>query len=271
MDKNIIFVYFYVMELYYDPRIRLLYIKKCSLRKWHYDHPKLPFWRLYWGSGSAATIRCLGEIVALTSKRIVLVPPNTELSQRMAQGPVTHFGVHFLADAPFNRLHSKLYVFKAEGNMPDAIKAMPLDDEDCLTNNPILITAVRGLIHVLLSKIPAEDMPPVQIQEHLAKSMTFIEENLQRSLSYLELARQMNMSVSTMLRLYQRELGLSPHEYLCQKRIEKACLLIHDRRTSIEQIAEETGFCDRYHFTKVFSRTTGQSPARFRAYGRKRI
>ena len=81
---------------------------------------------LYWNSAPGAIIRYQEQTVALTSERIVLVPPNTELSQRLEHGPATHFGAHFLTDAPFNRLHSKLYVFKAEAGMLNANPTIPI-------------------------------------------------------------------------------------------------------------------------------------------------
>lgn len=271
MDKNTVVVYYPTMDIYYNPNVRILFMKRCTLRKWYYDHPKFPFWRLYWNSMPGAIIRYKKQIIALTPERLVLVPPNTEISQRLVHGPATHFGAHFLTDAPFNRLHSKIYVFKAEAGMLSAIKALPVNDGDLLTNNLSLIMAVRGLIHLLLSKIPAAELQPLQIPEQLAENMAFIDANSQRPLSNQEIARHMGLSVNAMLRHYKRELGISPQRYLRQKRIEKACMLLHDPQRSIKQIAEETGFCDRYYFTKVFTAFTGQSPARFRAYARTRI
>ena len=49
-----------------------------------------------------------------------------------------------------------------------------------------------------------------------------------------------------------------------RQRVERACVLLHATGNSIEQIAEATGFCDRYHFTRVFTRLRGVSPAAFR-------
>lgn len=138
MDKNFFFVYYFVMEFYYNPNVCILYMKRCVLGEWHGNHPKLGFWRLYWHNARGAIIRHNKQAVELTPERIVLVPPNTELIQRLDRGPAMHFGVHFLTDAPFNRLHSKIYVFKAEaGILSNTIKNLSSDDEDGrLINNP---------------------------------------------------------------------------------------------------------------------------------------
>ena len=74
----------------------------------------------------------------------------------------------------------------------------------------------------------------------------------------------MRASVNTMFRQYQRELGMSPQAYLRQKRIEKACALLYDPERSIKQVAEETGFCDRYHFSRTFKDSQGITPFAYR-------
>jgi two-component system response regulator YesN len=48
-------------------------------------------------------------------------------------------------------------------------------------------------------------------------------------------------------------------------RVRKAATLLRGTRQSIEEIAEQTGFPNRYYFSRVFKKMTGHSPADFRA------
>ena len=48
------------------------------------------------------------------------------------------------------------------------------------------------------------------------------------------------------------------------RRIELAGVLLHNSAKKIEEIAAATGFCDRYHFSRVFKRLRGMGPAEFR-------
>lgn len=252
------------MEQYYDPGVRILLIKRQTLWKWHYDDLVAPFWRLYWNSEPGATIRHQKQLVALTPDRIILVPPKTVIIQRLPKPPVKHFHAHFLTIAPFNRLHSKIYIFDAETDLPDAIKDLPVDNKDCLRDNLNPAVAVRGLINCLLAKIPAEELERLKISTRLAENTAFIEARMEHSPSNSEIARRMGASVCTMLRQYRRELGLTPQAYLRQKRIEKACALLHDPQRNIKQVAEETGFCDRYHFSRVFKKLQEVTPLQYR-------
>ena len=253
------------MRLYYDPHLRILTMQRCSLWKWHHDHPKLFFWRLYWNSTPGAVIRYQKQAIDLTPERIVLVPPNTAISQRMSRGPVTHFYAHFLVNPPFARLHSKIYVFKAEPDILSMIKILPTNMTERFIDNLSLSMAVRGLIYYLLSKIPTAELQLLHLPAQLTENMVFIESRVCQGVSDQEIARNIGLSINAMLCIYKRKLGISPQRYLRLKRIEKACALLHDHEWSIKQIAEETGFCDRYHFTKVFTALAGQTPAHFRA------
>jgi len=59
--------------------------------------------------------------------------------------------------------------------------------------------------------------------------------------------------------------GLRPHEFVLRRRIERAqSLLLQSRLTSLD-IALSTGFRSQAHFTTVFKRLVGETPARWRA------
>ena len=72
------------------------------------------------------------------------------------------------------------------------------------------------------------------------------------------------MSVNTLLRRFREQIGCSPQAFLTDCRLQKACVLLDHTSQSIEQIAEACGFCDRYHFSKVFKAHYRCGPAAYR-------
>ena len=80
------------------------------------------------------------------------------------------------------------------------------------------------------------------------------------------LAAEAGLSRFQLLRAFARELGLTPHAYLVQRRLALARSLI-DRGSTIAQAAAESGFADQSHLTRVFTRCLGYTPA---AYARAR-
>ena len=72
------------------------------------------------------------------------------------------------------------------------------------------------------------------------------------------------------LRLFKRETGLPPHEFLIQHRIEKAKESLANQ-ASVLETAMDTGFFDQSHFGRHFKRITGKSPAAYRRSMRSRF
>ncbi len=104
---------------------------------------------------------------------------------------------------------------------------------------------------------PTSDVPTRQcidyICEHLAEPITLA-----------RLARHSGQSVSRLTQQFRRQTGLSPMEYLAQRRFERAMQLLERTRFPIKQIAAAVGFANPFYFTLRFHRHTGFSPRAFR-------
>jgi AraC family transcriptional regulator len=55
-------------------------------------------------------------------------------------------------------------------------------------------------------------------------------------------------------------MGISPHQYLLQQRVERAKQLLKQRNLSIVDIAFQCGFNSQSHFTRCFRKWTGITP-----------
>jgi len=80
------------------------------------------------------------------------------------------------------------------------------------------------------------------------------------------LAAEAGVSRFQMLRAFARELNMTPHAYLVQRRLATARSLL-DAGTSIADAAAAAGFSDQAHLTRLFRRSLGYTPA---AYARSR-
>lgn len=79
-----------------------------------------------------------------------------------------------------------------------------------------------------------------------------------------KLARECSFSRCHFSRAFKLSLGLSPHQYLLQMRVDKAKKQLMNPTLKITEVAIDCGFSDSSHFTKVFSRCTGFSPSYWR-------
>ena len=65
------------------------------------------------------------------------------------------------------------------------------------------------------------------------------------------------------LRLFKQSMGLTPDQYILQRRIEKAKFLLQHSKLGIAEVAIRVGFCDQSHLTQYFKRIVGMTPKQF--------
>ncbi|HYF50316.1 MAG TPA: helix-turn-helix transcriptional regulator [Planctomycetota bacterium] len=79
------------------------------------------------------------------------------------------------------------------------------------------------------------------------------------------LAASASLSPSHFTHQFTKYMGLSPMQFLMQRRMALACdLLLAKQDMSIKEIAQRCGFSDPYHFSAQFKRQVRQSPSSFR-------
>ncbi|HEY9606689.1 MAG TPA: AraC family transcriptional regulator [Allocoleopsis sp.] len=88
----------------------------------------------------------------------------------------------------------------------------------------------------------------------------YINEHLNQDIKLIELAAIVQMSPYHFLRLFKQSMGVTPHQYILQCRIEKAKCLLQHGELSIADVAARVGFCDQSHFTRYFKRIVGVTP-----------
>jgi len=97
----------------------------------------------------------------------------------------------------------------------------------------------------------------------LRRAVDFIQAHLAEDVSMPELAAAVGLSPFHFSRLFKKSVGLSPHQYLVQRRVERARDLLLTGQSSIATVALEVGFCDQSHLAARFKRIYGLTPRAF--------
>jgi|SRR5579871_219781 len=117
-----------------------------------------------------------------------------------------------------------------------------------------LMGAISGL------HAPGKSVPPWfrRIKDRL-------HENYRDHLRISDLARDAGVHPVHLARVFRQVERRSPGEYQQRLQVRAACQLLCNPDWPLAAIAVECGFADQSHFTRVFRRITGATPARFRA------
>jgi len=109
----------------------------------------------------------------------------------------------------------------------------------------------------------AENLPP-HTSALVKRAVAYLHQNYSRPLSRWEIAEAIGVSEDYLTRVFNRELEISPWDYLNRYRIQQAQSLLRATTFAIGVIAQQVGFKDQTYFSRVFSKQTGLSPQAYR-------
>jgi AraC family transcriptional regulator len=99
----------------------------------------------------------------------------------------------------------------------------------------------------------------------LSQAIDYINANLSRNLTLTEISAELDLSQYYFCRVFKRSIGMTPHQYLIQQRVEKSKQLLKQPEQKIIEIATQCGFANPSHFARCFRQRMGISPQQFRS------
>ena len=94
----------------------------------------------------------------------------------------------------------------------------------------------------------------------LKRTLEFIEAHLSEDLSLSRLAAAAEMSVSHFRAGFRESVGIPVHQYVIERRVERAKSLLMHEEQSIAEVALAAGFTHQSHLSRHMQRSTGFSP-----------
>jgi len=88
----------------------------------------------------------------------------------------------------------------------------------------------------------------------------YIDSQLAEPPSNTELANAMNLSESHFHHLFQRQFGVTPQQYLMQRRLQRARYLLLNSRMPLAAVALEVGFADASSFSRAYKNRFNETP-----------
>ena len=226
---------------------------------WNIRNRNMPFWYCYWNETPGATLEFGNKTLELTPEHLLLIPPHTTFSTSV-QHSFQHFFIHFIAGSPFNRIRRQEILLPAEHYLPFLKRRMEPDAVSCALQ-------LYALLYELLLILPADcfaEKEELVMDPRILKALEFMMQPEAIREGNLDFCRKIGMSLSNFQRLFKLEMEMSPKHYFLNLRLEKARQLLVSSDWKIPEIARQTGFADRYHFSKAFKAYFKMSPVQFR-------
>lgn len=171
-------------------------------------------------------------------------------------------------------------IMKNSETMPHApvlIVADSVDDDYIarLGDTPNIIIACSCILESgefaarIDSVLRGAEILPVMTGSIVKKAQAFICANAADAISRWQIAEAVNVSEDYLTRIFKKEMGISPWDYLNRYRIDIASSLLSETGRSISDIASAAGFKDQAYFCRVFRKVKGINPGKIRSAGRR--
>jgi len=108
--------------------------------------------------------------------------------------------------------------------------------------------------------LPARGLPRYKLR----RVLEFIDVHIDQPIRLEQLALAAGVSRFYFHRQFKGCTGLTPREYILQKRIERAKALLSQSDLPLADVAAQVGFADQSHFTTTFRMATSMTPRSYR-------
>lgn len=258
---------------------------------WNWKNVNSPFTRLYYVTEGSAQIELPDGIYTLSPKHMYFIPAFT-IHTNICKSNFVHYYLHIYEDHYSDNDWLDHWKFPVEIEATDLDLAlfkrlceinphMTLQKSDPTTydNNPTLMQNLiknrqrafcdkvesRGIVFQLLSRFFKQGQSKIEMEDNrIAKTVLYIRKHLNEAIELEKLAEISCLSKDHFIRLFKKELGTTPLQYINQKKIEKAQLLLITEKLAVKEIAFQLAFDDYSYFNRLFKKTTGVTPQEYR-------
>ena len=144
------------------------------------------------------------------------------------------------------------------------LNAHATDDVLSAANSSVQLSGVLLSLLVKPDQPRRDEQPGLRNQARVEAVVAHMTAQLAKPISQVALQRVAELSSSRLQAVFREVTGYPPLDYLRRLRVEAARRLLADQSLSVKEVAAQTGFRDTSHFSKVFRRIDGLSPAHYR-------
>lgn len=141
---------------------------------------------------------------------------------------------------------------------------------EAVAQKPLLLVANTCILECdefvsrLIGIFGGNELLPPLTGALVKRSIAYLNEKASSQLSRWQLAEAVNISEDYLTRIFRKDMGISPWDYLNRYRIQIASELLTQSGATINEIASRSGFQDQAYFCRVFKKIKGFPPGKMR-------
>ncbi len=266
---------------------------------WNWTNVRSPFARLYYVvEGEAQVViytsprRDKKEVIDLRPGHLYFIPPFT-VHRYVCKGRFSHYYIHVLENSredDYRYLTDYEFPYEVEAEEYDLALCKQLaelnpflkleasnpelyDNHHAMMHNIKLNqqrqlwnkVESRGILYILMSRFFHTAKPKADIKdERIVKAISYIRSNIGMPVKVTDLASLANTSKDHLIRMFSREIGETPLNFIIRQKMEHAEMMLITTDMPVKSIAQAMGFDDTSYFNRIFKKHIGVTPQQYR-------
>ena len=233
--------------------------------KWQKDGLFVPFNRIYYVCSGKADIFCNGKCTTITEGNAYILPADSNYAFK-CENNLEKFYFHFNIFSYDNRdifssikecieiknCHEEINFLKENWTKDSLLSVLQV-------KTMLYQTVCKGLLHCGISIGGFEQYSPI-----VKQTIVYINNNLSSKLKISDIAKHLFLSESYISKRFKKETNHSLKKYINDKILNETALALRHTNMTIKEISDLFGFCDQFHFSRVFSAHYGMPPKTYR-------
>ena len=253
-----------------------------------YTWPKLPTWRpkgrvdwqiIYIAAGKGHFFLDGKAVIVPAGNMILYQPKQQQKYHFLGKDKTQYWFVHFTGREVRSILQH--YEIPLDGyilhtgisrDYEDLFRKMRDELVKCSWGYEEMLTCLFRELMMTMRRRMTENVPRITgfIQDEMDRAKDYFEQHYNEDISIEQYAASRSMSTSWFNRSFRSALGTSPMKFILEIRIRNAQTLLETTDYSISNIASIVGYDNPMYFSRLFRKTKGVSPARYRKIYREK-
>jgi AraC family transcriptional regulator of arabinose operon len=134
------------------------------------------------------------------------------------------------------------------------------------SHRPVLVALARAALALYVAEARQVAMMRASMHPAIAQARSIARHRACDGLEVQDLAREVGLSPEHLVRLFHREVGVTPGAFLRAERLSRAMYLLEHTGLSVAEIAYRCGFARSQHLARCLQQATGMTATQLRAH-----
>ncbi len=227
------------------------------------EHGRSDYLLFYLKNGEGVVRSDFGDMAIYDGNAVLFRPGEPQCYEVFQNEETEYYWIHFTgtgAEELLLRLGFESTVYKNK-NYSSFARCIRKMSELSAFKNYRAERQRAGVLLTLLAELSGDEM---NSGTGVIPALKNIDEFPEAGLSNAEYAKMCGLSTSHFIRRFREYTGMSPQSYRTELLLKKAAYLLQNTAMNISLISYELGFDDSLYFSRVFKKSFGVSPTKYR-------